>query len=386
MRSGDWRGWAAAAVAGWLAVAGLPAHWDSVRLVAGVAGSLAGVGAVVTARPQWRAGVLSVAVLAHFGGILTATTWPETYSFSAPWLTHQAANRVYVPYFKFMYLGNAYHFYSPDPGPASHLYFLIQYETDEDETDESGRPKLGSDGKPMKKRTAEWVDMPRRRTQYRDPLGMTYYRRLSLTELVSYNIPGQASSPSLEKALAIQRRRDNELGLKGTPVPGVLVNNEIDLTQYRVPHSHLRRFMLPSYARHIAAEFTGPRTGAGGRKVNYTVKTLKMYRVEHRVITPDQFLEYENPAALAAKLPERNPNLAGTPQRLGGFTPFHPTLYSPYYMGEFDPAGKLTDPQDPLLYWLVPVRYLPNRPKDQPDFKDHMSEYAGYTFDWRGKE
>lgn len=390
MRPGDWRAWVAAGAAAWLAVAGLPPHWDSGRLVAGVLGSLAIAGALLTALPGWRFAALSVFVLFHFGAFLTSTTSPETAGFGAPWVTQQASERVYKPYWKFLYLGNAYHFYSPDPGPASHLFFLVQYETDEDEVDEkTGQAKLGADGKPMKKRTAEWVDMPRRRTQYRDPLGMTYYRRLSLTELVSYSMPGQATLPSREKALAVQRRRDNFLGLvkESPPVPGAVVNNEIDLSQYRVPHSHLRRFMLPSYARHIAAEYTGPRTGKDGRPVQYTVTRVKMFRVEHRVITPDQFLEYQNSAVEATRRGDRNPNLNVAARTEGGNSPFHPSLYFPYYLGEFDRAGELTNPQDPLLYWLLPIQYLPNRPADAPtDFKDYMSEYVGYTFDWRGKE
>ena len=44
----------------------------------------------------------------------------------------QAFNRVYNPYLQFIYQRNAYHFYSPDPGPASVLVFLLKTETGTD--------------------------------------------------------------------------------------------------------------------------------------------------------------------------------------------------------------------------------------------------------------
>jgi hypothetical protein len=380
MRPADWRAWAVAAVAAWLAVGGLPGHWDSARLVAGVLGTLGVVGCgLVVMPPHWRAVVLSAAILFHFGGILAATTWPETYTSPSPWLTNQAANRIYLPYYKFMYLINAYHFYSPDPGPSSHLFFLIEYDTDEDEVDaKTNEPKV-VDGKVVKKKAAEWVDIPRRSTQFRDPLGMTYYRRLSLTELVSSSTPGSATPASVEKLAAMQRRRDNEIGLNGKPIPGALLpGNELDLNQYRPPHSHLRRHTFPSYARHIASEYSGPRKTADGKVVNYTVTGVHLFRVEHRVVMPMQFLEYDNP--VAKDVLARNPNRDIQPQT-GGYTPNHPITYLPYYLGRYDPSGRLTNPEDPLLYWLVPIAQ-----REKKGFHDWMSEYVGHEFVWDGKE
>lgn len=378
LRPSDWRGYVLAGVAGWLASVGLPEHWDSGRMLARVLGTVALAGGGLVAAPRaWRAGVLSAAVLFHFGALLTATTWPDTNGNPPPWVTNQAALRVYLSYFKFLYLGNAYHFYSPDPGPASHLYFLIQYETDEEEAD----PKTG---KAAKKQVAEWVDVPQRRLNFRDPLGLSYYRRLSLTELVSYATPGVVSPPSVEKSVAIQRRRDNELGLNGKPIPGAISNTEIDLTQYRVPHSNTRRYMLPSYARHVAHEYSGPRT-VGGKTVNYTVTRVKMFRVEHRVVTPGQFLQYDDPTATEFK--RLNPTaFPDTVRKLGRVSPYHPVLYSPFYLGEFDTAGRLVNPDDPLLYWLIPIQPLPNPTTSEIGWKDWMSVYAGYDFAWQTKE
>ena len=38
-----------------------------------------------------------------------------------------------------------------------------------------------------------------------------------------------------------------------------------------------------------------------------------------------------------------------------GRDPYNASLYMPYYQGAFDKDGKLIDPTDPMLYWLVPI-------------------------------
>jgi hypothetical protein len=38
-----------------------------------------------------------------------------------------------------------------------------------------------------------------------------------------------------------------------------------------------------------------------------------------------------------------------------GYDPREPYFYLPYYFGEYDPEGKLLDPNSPFLYWLVPI-------------------------------
>src|SRR5262249_31092804 len=64
---------------------------------------------------------------------------------------------VYRPYLQFLYMTNAYHFYSPDPGPPNHLWFSVTYE----------------DG------SWEWVKYPNRKTS---SVGMQYQRHLALPE------------------------------------------------------------------------------------------------------------------------------------------------------------------------------------------------------------
>jgi hypothetical protein len=72
--------------------------------------------------------------------------------------------------------------------------------------------------------------------------------------------------------------------------------------------------------------------------------------------------------------------------------PYHPTTYRPMFLGEFgfvkDPATpdqparvELLNPQEPLLYWLVPVIPHPERAAPN-DYDDLMSKHAGLPFDW----
>ena len=344
MRAGLWQAWAIAAGAALLAaVAGLPEHWDSARLLGRVLAGLAVAGAGLVAAPsQFRYAVLSLAALFHFGGILCATTWPDP----SPWLSGQAGARVYLPYLTFLYMRNAYHFYSPDPGPANHLYALVKYELDE--TD----PATGK-----KMTTQEWVTMPRRDKHMRDPLGLSYYRRLSLAEMVSIGVPGTMAPNTTEKSLSEQRRRAATAGV-GVPEPIPFAPMEVVPlpAQYRVPLPHITRYLLPSYSKHLAAELSGP-----GR----VVTSVKLYRLEHEIILPSALVGVtENPAV-------RKP-----------LDPYHPTGYRPYYYGEYAPNGTLLDPEDPMLYWVVPVLTKAGDPS-QEGITDYLSKHAGYEVEWR---
>src|SRR5262249_54921240 len=69
----------------------------------------------------WRIAIASCAVLFHFLGIMTAATAPAP----QPWIGEQLWARVYNPYLQFIYMRNAYQFYSPNPRPASVLAFLL---------------------------------------------------------------------------------------------------------------------------------------------------------------------------------------------------------------------------------------------------------------------
>ena len=348
LRPGDWRAWALAAAAALFANFGFPPHWDSAAMVCRVLTALLAFGALLAwAIPMVRFAAISALMLFHFGALVCATTSPDP----EPWLTLQVSQRVYVPYYRFFYLSNAYHFYSPEPGPASLLFFLITYESDE--TD----PKTG---KP--KRESAWLDLPSRATQFKDPLGMTYQRRLSITELVAQTQSSGLTPDNFEKNDAVKRRQQVAVNVEDASARIPLVQQiDLPVAQYRVPTSQVSRYLLPSYARHIASEFSAP-----GRRV----VSVKIVRVEHRVMQPQAYLAQRDPETGL--------------KRDEGDTPFNPTTYRPYYLGDYGPAGDLIDPTDPMLYWLLPIvpRETPN--KQGRYYEDYMSLYLKHEFPWTG--
>ena len=331
--------WLLAALAAAANSFGFPDHWDSGQMlmrVAAVAG-LVGAGLMAVPRVYRRVAVAGI-VAFHFSSLLVATTWPD----STPWITNQLGQRVYLPFMQFTYLRNAYHFYSPEPGPASHLFALLTYETDELDP-ATGKPKTIS----------EWVTLPRRDSQWKDPLGQTYYRRLSLTEnaVRSSNDIGFAS----DERSQVKKRRDDVAfsvrpGVKVIPYPSPTY--EVEFRWYAPPQADVSRFLLPSFTKHLAAEYTSP---------GFKVVNVKLYRAEHRIVTTQFFVT----------------------QKL---SPFHPTLYRVYFLGDYSAEGQLADAQDPMLYWLIPI--LPKSGKlklDEPSpdqFTDYLTEHAGFEFPW----
>jgi hypothetical protein len=59
-----------------------------------------------------------------------------------------------------------------------------------------------------------------------------------------------------------------------------------------------------------------------------------------------------------------------------GGDPLDPAFYAPYYLGEFDPEGRLTPESaaDGLLYWLIPTR--PPQPAAGP-VVNYLRVHAG---------
>ncbi len=327
--------WLMGAVTFALAWPGLPAHWDSARLVVAV-GSGVCLGAVLlSALPRsWRCSILSVMAMWHFGGIFCATTWPDP----TPWTTRQIGTNMYLPYLMFMYLRNAYHFYSPNPGPASHLFALVK----------SVNTKTGET-------RHHWMTLPKRSTQMKDPLGLTYFRRLSITEQASQTAP----APILSfEANDITRRRQRVAGGIGgysnyPKIPIAPDEFEAQSGQYRMPQPTISRYLLPSYANFIL------KSEAEG---DWKPVSVKLYRLEHRVMPTFYFVK--------------------------GGDMNNPTTFRPYYLGEFaeNPATdkvELVDPQDPMLYWYVPILPKPGTTgPEHVEYLDYMSEHAGFKYDW----
>jgi hypothetical protein len=226
-----------------------------------------------------------------------------------------------------MWLNNAYHFYSPQPGPANRLWFCIEYESDPDGTrnfrwvlvpdldKESGHP-INPDGSPVFS-------------------GTEYTRRLSLAEYTANNM-------SLPWNIYYLLQERLHYGQKD----GILAEDPRKLPydqQYSEPSAPAKRW-IQTYVRHVAATYKHQ----GKDKANLPVKSVKFYRVLHQILDPGQ---------LAA-----------------GMDPNDKDTFRPYYCGEFDKDGKFKDTcvkitinsegrfhsekPDPYLYWLIPMDYL----------------------------
>jgi hypothetical protein len=279
------------ALAGFLLGNGMSPAWDTVRLMVHFLTAVATAAAVLMLLPRVvRRVAVSLLILFHFGGILTAvTTVPPQ-----PWLSLVVWTHVYRPYLEFMYLNNAYHFYSPDPGPATLAWFRVQYE----------------DG------TARWIKIPNR-DEY--PMAINYQRRLALTESINLvTPPGPIFPPGLVE------RRLRAVDTLGIPLhPDLLPLNR----QYG-ESTRFSQLMLQTFARHVARTY--PHLEDPAKKVI----AVKIYRVVHAI--PDA------------------PRLVLLEGHLDD-----PTLYQVFYEGEFSPDGELVNPQDPLLYWVVPIIRVP---------------------------
>ncbi|HKB02287.1 MAG TPA: hypothetical protein VKD90_08710 [Gemmataceae bacterium] len=304
-------------------VAGMPNSWDSVQLFFGVLGAAGLVGAIATRVPRKVVYSLAlVAVAYHFAGILSAITSPDP----QPWLTGQYWRRVSRTYLQFAYMNNAYQFYSPEPGPACEMWVCMEY---------AAVPGSGG-GK-----ECDWLYIPRRRTHYNDPLGLTYYRHLSITENIAQYT--RAYTPLAAEAEHINRRRASE----DDRIPRYGLNE----VQRMVPNDLVARQIMPSYIRHLAKAY-----GRSDRELT----GIKVYRTTHTIVGVPQFYGYD--ATLDKKIP--------------GMSPYSPTLYMPYYQGEFDVHGHLKDPIAPLLYWYIPI--IPQEGRQPPESPE---EYRKYGFD-----
>jgi hypothetical protein len=315
-------------------------NWDSGQLLFLVLMAAAAVGAIVVQLPlPARRVVISALLVVHFGGILTAITS------AAPgtWLANTLWTYFYKPYLQFMYLNNAYHFYSPEPGPAPLMWFCILYQPNLDgspnwrwvkvpDFDDEGRP-LRPDG------TRLWPNNE-------------YTRRLSLAE--SINFPGRnPTGPELQELF------NRRLQAGNIQVIPLLPPDEMPIeAQYRATNELAFRWMQ-SYVRHVAHKYKHE------RRPELPVLGVKVYRVIHDFVYPRQVVE--------------------------GWGPFDETLYHPFYEGEFDQDGNpkgIVDkegrplPPDPFLHWLIPIVHehsgqpaTPGPPKGKT--KNYVLVHAG---------
>jgi hypothetical protein len=298
-----------------LAFAASNPAWDTFRLVLGVFIGVGLAGALLVMLPRlYRRAVILLLVLFHFGGILTAVFSVPPPNNVACWTTSALWTYVYRPYLQFMYLNNAYHFYSPEPGPATQLWFCVRYE------DPNIAPR--------------WFRVPRREDY---PSKLLYQRATALTESTTYG-RGYPKDISLRQ----MRRTSKVSEIPFHPDPTL----QPEVTQYREPNEITSKKYIASYARHVARDlkYRSPDSP------NTPVKSVKMYRVLHTMLTA---------------------------QEMGsGMSPEEPSKLLPVYMGEFDADGELLDPQDPLLYWVVPILRYPDG-KGGSVIKDYVGVHAG---------
>jgi hypothetical protein len=339
------------------------ADWDSAGTLLRILMAIAGVSAlVVLLPPAGRRVVVSLVILFHFGGILSATTNIQP----GPWVSAQLWTYIYRPYLQFMYMNNAYHYYSPDPGPASLLWFRIEYETTE-EPDGHGGMKTW--------KHSRWVKIPEvdetgarvrpGRDKKRYWPAVEYTRRLSIAESINQGA-GAASQ------FAESKRR---------AYAGIVPILPMSESQYREPNT-LSKHWLASYIRHVAKSFPYE------DQPELRVTGVKAYLVIHRILQPWEFA--------------------------AGADPNDMVTYMPYYMGEYETNGKLkktsqdivydkidysrpnpsrTDDnglpaggskemdRDPLLYWYIPIyRKLKRDAKDPnpPALTDKNSKLVNW--------
>jgi hypothetical protein len=296
--------------------------WDSAALLFRIATVLAAVAAVVVLLPSaGRRIVISLIILFHFGGIITAVTSVNP----SPWVVQQIWTSVYRPYLYFLWLNNAYHFYSPEPGPANLMWFCIEYESDPDGTKNFRWvlvPELDEGGHPVNPdKSRVWT-------------GTEYTRRLSLAEYTGTGGVIRGDFHDLVEKRIIASQRD---GIPYLSPYAVSFDK-----QYREPLDPAKRW-VQSYVRHVAHTYKHE------NKPDRAVTGVKLYRVIHQFIDPGMLN--------------------------AGVDPNDPNLYWPFYYGEFDKDGNMKkeceersidmdsgqyriERHDPYLYWLIPIKFV----------------------------
>ncbi len=309
------------ALLGYLA---LDKSWDSGELFLEAVIGIVLAGSFIVLLPRTGRRIAAVAfVLFHFCGILTAVTSVPPRNDAPPWLTSLIWSKFYRHYLFFTHFTNAYHFYSPDPGPPTLVWFHIEY----------------TDG------SARWKKIPNRDES---PIGLHHQRMLAAAEstitpagppLLNQEVIRQFEEktkqkyelfPGIPHASAeqiLQRRKVGGDTYKFVdpndkrPAPLWLIVEEMPpfMNQYSEP-MEFSRLLIASYARHVAHTDSDP---------TKTVKAVRVYRLVHKMITPKELYE--------------------------GKDPLDPTNFLSFYMGKYDPDGKILDPEDPFLFWHVPI-------------------------------
>jgi hypothetical protein len=289
--------------------------WDTAIVVLNILALVGFAGAVLVWLPRLgRRLVVSLLLLFHFGGIVTAITSVPPAGQHSPWVTMWLWTRIYHPYLEMCYIHNAYHFYSPEPGPPTLLWFYIQYE----------------DGSFRAVKIPNRDDFPTR---------LNYQRRLALTESVNQIMP----SPPMLGPIGYQRE-------KAIPIYGIPIHPEIPVNLQYQQLQPFARMIIASYAQYVARHYPS--------EVDPTlkVKHVKAYRVIHGIAQPGELVHGLDPL---------DPT-------------YYRAYYEGKFNtdGELlDPEGNVMDYpfdkngvpviKDPMLYWLVPIYRMEKEPENK---------------------
>ncbi|HYV34458.1 MAG TPA: hypothetical protein VE988_02065 [Gemmataceae bacterium] len=303
--------------------------WDSFRLFLAVVAAVALLAApLVAASSVIRRIAVSTLIVLHFAAILCVVIGAQP----GPWIFAQSQHWIFRPYIDFMYLNNAYRFYSPEPGPASQLWFRIEYENANPRWVKL--PSMDDDGTPK-----YWASLQ-------------YTRRLALTENVARvePVPWMLPNAKGESDVApFAMRRFQHLPMQKAKLGLEIAKNSLDVPlhpemqlNYQMPTAGGRQ-LLGAYARHVLAQ--AHPTNASAKPV-----AVKIYRVQHRILLAEGMAR--------------------------GADPRDWIYFLPYYVGKYDVNGQLLDPQDPFLYWLLPImREAEEDPKSR--LKCYFIKHAG---------
>mgnify|MGYP006277428623 CR=1 FL=1 len=266
-----------------------PAQMESLARICRVGMICAFVGGFLLVIPEAaRRVVLVGSITFHFCGILSAVLSVPPPGGNSPWLISQAWTFVYRPYLQFIYQNNAYHFYSPEPGPPSFLWLQVTY------TDGGKR----------------WFRLPDVETS---PTPMHFQRMLSIGESASQVVQRDPGAYRSEAAL---QKMAQLLGLERLP------RGTIAPLTWREPMPNAKHMMC-SYVRHLLSRFPHP-----DNNNDANVLEAHLWRVVQTIIQPGDI----------------------------AYGPRDPTdrrFYVTVYQGEYDEKGNLSDPNDPLLYWMI---------------------------------
>jgi hypothetical protein len=332
------------AACGCVLIAGrsLPVEADTLRFFLAVLAFAIAFGvSLVTAPVGFRYAVLSILATLHFLGIITATLATPP----SPWLATQVWHRLAHPYLEFMYLNNAYHFYSPEPGATTHFWLRVYYDTGE---------RFTVQGNEYPKLDARWVKIPevddQGQPQY--PVALEYQRMLSLTE----NIIPQDATPPLY-----------ELTDKGQILPGLLLKNRLINS---TTGAEWRRAVVGEKPIEPDAEIPMiPGASPESQFQRPAMTSLRLMGSYVRYAGRKKHPEHPEWPAVLVRAYRAVHTIPIWPLFMNGADPNDPTLFRPIFNGSFDPKdGTLNNPNEPLLNWMLPtLRAKPDHP-DSPVF------------------